>query len=490
MRKIILIKIMLITMALGADFTLSPDWHLNDLCEELELRGIVPKLPGVKPYSSDVLLAACKAYPHAFYARRVSRLIDRRSIPDVGWIYWTPGVWFGNRWDSRLREFGRMNLGVGGMHSDFTILGIYRLDSGYYYDPEYFGARWERIAGKADQVYLRWRKGDYYVQFGRDYLSYGLGVALSGAKPFEMAQAKFRLGKYVNLHWFIGQLDEYVEWAGTTKVIYNRFLAGHMWELSVGPANLSFSELMLFGGVGRRVEMYYMLPLFELHGEQLNHRWDDNTVWILNGKLLLPPVRLRGEIVIDDYQIEHETPGDREPTEAGLAAQVDYGLSFKKLFLTPTVRYELVLNRTFNQSKPWNRYLYEGKPLGAQLGNDFDKISAGIKLFGKDFGGNLDVFYIRKGEGRIDDPWTEPWLDDPNYKEPFPTGVVERKAGFSVDLFYDRGFYESKNFQSDFSVSLSLEYSRVANADHIEGKERNEWKIKFALGLVLFGKGF
>jgi len=74
-----------------------------------------------------------------------------------------------------------------------------------------------------------------------------------------------------------------------------------------------------------------------------------DTLWSFDMKVLVPPFRFRAEGVLDDFQIEHECPGDREPTEAGFAVQSDYSLMSKPVFLTQSVRYEMVLPRTFNQ---------------------------------------------------------------------------------------------------------------------------------------------
>ncbi len=472
------------TIAFCGDLTLMPDDFLNELAEDLELRGIIPAQPGYRPYSTTELLKAVSENPAVFYTPRTRRILNRIVVPDRAWFMWTPGVWYGSDWEKdKTTGYGRMKIGIGGIHKDFSLVGIYRLDSGWYYDPEYFGGRWERVSGKSDQVYLRWRKGDYSVQLGRDYLSYALGMCLSGKKPIEKIQVTFRFGKYFRTHWFIGQLDEYVDYADEEKIIYERYLAGHRIEISSGPFLFAFNELMLFGGVGRKIEFYYLLPLYTLHGEQLNHRWDDNTLWSVDLRFLMPPLSLWGEIMVDDFQIDRETTADREPMEFGFAFQTDYGLTFKNLFLTPNLRFELVTNRTYNQQHSWNRFLYENKSLGSEVGNDFHKFSVGTKIFSKNFGGKVNFFHLEKGEGRIDDEWITPWIEDPSWTESFPSGTIEIKNGTEISFFWDKNIYSHKNFSFDIDLRFDTKISSVRNAGHHKDKTRTEWEFKIDIGI-------
>ncbi len=474
--------------AFAADFTLTYDWHLNELLEELELRGDVSILRGYGPYFVSDVLSAAQAFPDAFWSARAARLCSPFS-QKAPFFLWTPGVWGDRRsWSDYTRSFGRMRLGFGGTRGGWSVVGIYRLDSGYYADPNYFGARWERVAGKADQVFIRWGGEDYFLQLGRDYFRFGLGMALSGRKPYERLLAGFRLGKRGQLVWSIGQLDEYVEFVDTTKIIYNRYLAYHRFELTFPWLQLAFNEMMLFGGVGRQVELYYLLPLYAFHGEQLNHKWDDNTLWSVDAKILLPPFRLRFEGVLDDYQIEHETPADREPPEYGFAVEADWALSSSRAFLTLWSRYEQVRNRTFNQIRPWNRYLYENKPLGPEYGNDYDQTSVGLRLLGAFYGGEAKLYYRRKGEGRIDDPWTEPWIDDPDWSEPFPSGVVEGRLGIDISLWADGLSWDLGRFSGQLAAGIAWRWEHITNANHQKGSLKDEWTIRFELESRFWGK--
>ena len=462
------------------DFTLLPDYNFDMLLDELELRGQIPILKSISPYTMRQMQFVIDSNSGDFWTEHTDRLLSPFGVRNNVFVIWTPGIWFRKRsYNDKFDEFGKMNFGIGGTYGKWSTTGIYRLDSGYYSNPNYFGARWERVAGKSDQVYVRWSGENTYFQIGKDYLKTGLGMLLSGNKPYERIQTEFNFGKHLNLFWFVGQLDDYVEYIDSVKNIYNRYISGHRASLRWRHFEIGFEELMIFGGIGRRMELYYMLPFYAFHGEQLNHRWDDNTLWSLDMKVLVPPFRFRAEGVLDDFQIEHECPGDREPTEAGFAVQSDYSLMSKPVFLTQSVRYEMVLPRTFNQEHQWNRYLYENQPLGAQLGNDYDKISTKTNLYGSFYGGYLELYHIRKGEGRIDDEWTTPWIDDPNWSEEFPTGIIEQRTGFEISLWFDGLNWDFQSFSGQFSIQSKFQFEKILNFENIDNNDENRWEFRF-----------
>jgi hypothetical protein len=64
-----------------------------------------------------------------------------------------------------------------------------------------------------------------------------------------------------------------------------------------------------------------------------------------------------------------------------------------------------------------------------------DKISlALIRWLNTRQNASLNLMYQRRGEGRFDSNWTEPWLDVDNYSEPFPTGIVEKKFSTALNF--------------------------------------------------------
>jgi hypothetical protein len=125
-------------------------------------------------------------------------------------------------------------------------------------------------------------------------------------------------------------------------------------------------------------------------------------------------------------------------------------------------QYERVNNWTFNQMHARNRYLNDGRPIGSALGNDYDLTSLRvIRWVRSDLQSSLKLSYYRQGEGRIDAPWTEPWVEvDGAYSEPFPTGVVQRTTTLALGV---KGFVVGRAF-----VDLEAGVDWVRNRDHVD----------------------
>ncbi len=473
-------------------FTLSPDWHQTELLQELELRGKLPILKSMYPYSVSDADAAYADDSTAFWCnnmRRICSIFETRER-GIGFL-WTPGVWGKAGEGISSKNYGKMRFGMWGTYANWHIFGSYRLDSGYYDEPDYVGMRWERAAGKSDQTYALWKNDFAYFKLGKDYLGFGRGMALSGAKPFERFAAGVKFGSHVGVDWSVGQLDEFWEQqTDGTRKIFNRYLAAHRGYVMFKHLEVGFSEYMLFGGEGRSIEMYYLLPLYIFHGEQLNHKWNDNTLWSIDAKFLLPPVRIAGEFIIDDLQIEDEYAGDREPPQFGYAVEASYGVTGERLFITPKLRYEMVRNRVFNQNIDFNRFVYENSPLGAQNGCDYDMLSLGTSITGKKWFGNAQIYHKRKGEGRVDDEWTEPWIDDPSWSENFPSGVVEKSLGFSLSAHANFLDWNYSKASGRFETGIFAKIENVENFEHNLGNKKNIWEIRLECEAQFWAKGF
>lgn len=484
------ILITTIVPAVAGDFTLTRDWHIYPLLEELELRGRIGILPGVKPYTVDE--AKNWISKDTLSATQWGWWVDHtlQPIVDSGcWFLLEPAVW-GRKKESERKasSFGAVRTGLGMATGRWSIYGGYRVDSGLYSDPDYYGMRWQRIAGKADQSYLLWNGGSVVFQAGRDYTWFGQGLALSGIYPYERFFGKFRIGKHIEMVWSMAQLDKYFEMRDTTKDVFSRYLAMHRIQLTFENIQLAFSEMVLYGGMGRNWEIYYMLPLYALHGEQMNHGLNDNALWSAQAKILFPPAKIELEGIVDDFQIENITPSDREPPEIGASGKFTVAIAEKLFFISASFSGECVTGWTYNQNLPYNRFLMDGKPLGSQDGNDYWKTGVGTRIIGPGLGCELFAYIKYKGECNIDDQWTEPWLN-PEWKFKFPSGVVEKQTGFSFDLWTGILPIAKWNLRGTTELSLSGYWEKVNNLDHIEGKKGNRWGIVWRI-CGQFGKGW
>ncbi|NIA30196.1 MAG: hypothetical protein GWP06_09825, partial [Actinobacteria bacterium] len=185
-------------------------------------------------------------------------------------------------------------------------------------------------------------------------------------------------------------------------------------------------------------DLAYLNPVLFYHGVQLNGAVAGNTVGSISFTLMPKQnVSLYGELLVDDIQIEKSGPGDLEPNEVGYIYGANLADPFGVLGLDVYGEYTRITNRTFNgQGGPWEKWLHRNQPIGHFLGNDFDRSLTGFSYWPSPrYRCALQYEKRRRGEGRIEKAFDTPWMNTPlgqNYSEPFPTGIVEESAVFSV----------------------------------------------------------
>jgi hypothetical protein len=240
--------------------------------------------------------------------------------------------------------------------------------------------------------------------------------------------------------------------------------------------NIGLFETIIFTGVHRGLDLAYLNPLLFYHSFQLNENSDENTFLGMDVSWYVAnQYKLFGQLMFDDYQIDNKELGDKEPNEIGYIFGF-HGVDILN-FCDIKAEYLKISNRTYNQNNPANRYLNRGGLIGNEFGPDGDRISFSMmKWFNNSQKVSLNVAYQRKGEGRYDDDWEEPWLDSSGeYSEPFPTGVAEKKLRASLEL---SGFLGSILF---FDIETGVE--KIKDSGHIDANDETIlfFSIKFAL---------
>ncbi|MEW5994127.1 MAG: capsule assembly Wzi family protein [Candidatus Zixiibacteriota bacterium] len=347
------------------------------------------------------------------------------------------------------------------------IYGNFVLDERRAEDPTYAGKKWRGLAGEVEEAFGYYETGPFSLTVGRFSSFWGprSSLVLSSRQAFDGFGYGFRWGRLV-LSYRLARLDGQNPDQDTTVQFENRYFAGHRLDFIFADwLQAGLFETVIFGGPGRQVDLFYLNPIIFFHAEQLNEGMNDNT--FLGFDFSLKPrygVKLYGQLVVDDFQVEHKNQGDQEPDQLGLLAglylaDIAPSLDFK-------TEYSRVDNWTFNQPYDRNRYLYRGQPIGGALGNDYDLYRASvIRWFSDELAASVNFLYTRQGEGSITDDWTTPWLlVTGDYNEPFPTGVVRKTTTAAVGA---KGFVFDHFF---FDVDVGVDW--VRNFAHQDGDNR------------------
>lgn len=391
---------------------------------------------------------------------------------------------------SRGEGFESIRGGV--MARPFERLFIYSsflLDERTADNPEYSGKKWRGLAGEVETAFMAYSGRNFDILFGRFGSFWGPAsqslVLSSTAKPMDACSFRLRWGK-LHFAYQLGKLNRLVGEADAKGIFENRYFAGHRIDLRLfDNLNIGLFETIIFGGAGRNLEFSYLNPLLFFHAVQLNEDVNDNTFLGLDICYYLGNrYKIFGQILIDDYQIDDKSQGDNEPDEVGFILGF-HSLDLFDLF-DLNAEYLRITNRTYNQNQKRNIYVNRGELIGHSFGPDGDRVSLSLdKWFEYKRKVSLNLSYQRKGEGRYDDEWNEPWFEvEGDYSEPFPTGVVEktwsgslRFAGFINDVvFLDlesgvRGVRDFAHVDGDnrtipfFSLRFSLLFSTLLSID-------------------------
>ena len=260
-----------------------------------------------------------------------------------------------------------------------------------------------------------------------------------------------------------------------------RFLSLHTIEWKMNEKlTLSFSESSIYSGENRSIEWQFFNPVIFWVPERENPSTGQANGFLYGGLNYIhsPSLSFWGELLIDDYQINHEVKGDLEPNEIGFLGGVEKtGWPFNASDLW--IEYTRIKNRTYQTPDISETYTHRGFPIGHYLGNDFDIIQlyySQTNLDGK-LKPYISLAYLRDGANGLDTPFDTPWEDstvtmETGYSEPFPTGPITyvtemelaadyrfRKDSFvNAGLFFQRKILQGKT-EEDFSFIIRLWFS-------------------------------
>jgi hypothetical protein len=365
--------------------------------------------------------------------------------------------------------------------SQISVQIAYRIESHLAHDISYDGKKWRNFAGYADLAVASYRGKKLSLDLGRRRTNWG--IARDGKTLMHSAQAMpvdglffgYKLSKYLSLHSTVAYLAPIGKDSlyATNHPTENRYFSAHAISVSpTGWLDLTFKESVIYGGAGRTLEPAYVTPLLWYHAEQLNSGIDDNTFLGMEAVVRFSH-KFAGyfEYLLDDMQIEKKGASDREPNEYGVIIGANL-FDFPGPTCSWEIEYTRVANRTYNQANPRNRYIQHNLPLGYPLGPDNQSLFVGYNNY---ITSQLSLAafyqYQQRGEGRIDSPWSTPWLDNPQYKEKFPSGVVEKSNAIGLELYYQKN--------GSWQCKLSGNFADITNDRNILGNGKKLWRFQY-----------
>jgi hypothetical protein len=325
-----------------------------------------------------------------------------------------------------------------------------RVDTRYDGDSLY-PAHPDRFArGRIEEAYARleWRYGS--VRFGRMLSNWGPFTdrsLLLSANPYSYDALEWQvhssLFEFRHLFAAFNQSPR----PSVSDNMAGRYFAAHALNLMLGRwGSFGILESMLFRRAEGFPDFQYLNPFSMYTVQNTNQEGSGNLMLGFQGNIHpgIEKLSLKGQLALDDIQVDNEAATDREPNHWG----VDAGIYWRDCLPLP-LRH--LVKAGYRRASEWmytvpddnmnngEGYTYLGKGLGFPK-NDGDDLWAGFSIIGEKYwAGSAVVSFDRNGEKNVSSRWrdsdtiTIPGLPYDYQNATFPSGTVERTVSFFLE---------------------------------------------------------
>ena len=279
--------------------------------------------------------------------------------------------------------------------------------------------------------------GQFGALLGRQSIFWGPGyggslIVSDNSPAFDMVFLKARFGP-VKAIAFSAVLDKMWSEHGDPPYRYlaNRYLSGHRIDWVVTDrVELGLSELILYGGEARNMELQYINPLLPYYASQWNSNKDDNV--LVSADFAVRPIdrlKVYGQFLVDDFNYT-----DHDPNALGYIAGVylsdPLGISGTDL----RAEYTRIDTWTYTHLETENQFTHYGWVMGHHLGPDADQLFIELsRMINVDARLKLTYAFERQGSRTVADRFR-----GEDYKRmKFPSGTVERQHSIGLQFLWE-----------------------------------------------------
>jgi hypothetical protein len=374
------------------------------------------------------------------------------------------------------RGFATGGLALHGRLGPLVVATHPYVDTRLKFDPDYFGKKDRFIAGRNAEAYLdaQWRFGGiFFGSLDRNWGPPMLQGLLLSASPYSYDHLVLALGtSRVQLQGLFTQLDDLPDTIGRPS---HRYFVAH--RLLVRPSQkttLALWEGSISAGPGRTLEPWFANIL----NLALLVEWDQNvsvnSMLGVDFESRLGTVKLFGELLADDFQVDRRAQTDSEPPQYGLTLGAQTALRG----ISWTVFYTRVANLTYRTDNPPEAL--ERRFVGlARSFADYDQLTLTASALATP--GLLlspEATLVRQGEGdfRLPYPPASAFRATPT----FLSGVVERTARVALGASWT---LRAWSLVGNGGVHF------VRNAGHVVGATDTRWVGSLAVNFRFHFQG-
>ena len=252
-----------------------------------------------------------------------------------------------------------------------------------------------------------------------------------------------------------------------------RFFAAHSLNVMFGKwATLGVFESFVFRRNDGFPDFQYVNPFSVYTVLNMNQEGDGNSMLGFQWKVRpgMENLSFKGQLLIDDFQVDRTTTGDQEPTHWGIDAEIFWRdclpIAQRHCFKAGYWRTsEWVYTVGDNNTADGQGYTYLEKGLGWPT-NDGDDLYAGFSIIGENFwAGTATIAYGRQGRNGVTGRWHD---SDPGNIEGlpfdyrsggFPSGIVQKTISLSLEAM---GYY-----RDSMDVRIGIVNQLIRNKNNI-----------------------
>lgn len=366
----------------------------------------------------------------------------------------------------------------------------------HYEDDTLYPAHCDRsIRGRMEEAFLEcfWRHG--FFRIGRSHRSWGpfpdRSLILStNPYSYDALEFQFHGGLFEFRHLFAPFSTHRASWDSDDGRTLNRYLTAHSLNLSFGRwVTVGITESVLFTRDKELPDLQYINPVSIYSLVNANQEGNGNLLFAFQWNIhpATEKISLRGQFVLDDFQMDDKVASDKEPAHWGL----DAGIFWYDPFCA-FIPFRHLIKMEYTHASPWlytvpdadaaggERYTYYGKSLGLSF-TDGSLLSLGAVVVPCRLGAyGFSVSYGQRGGNTERSSW-----QDRDYTAglPFDTNapVESRIAAGAQGYLYisnlasvclqgdlgavrNRGnrHSECRSFDPSIALELSLHFSGCA----------------------------
>jgi hypothetical protein len=334
-------------------------------------------------------------------------------------------------------------------YKQFIIRQVVDADSRYTDDPSYPWNKQRFATGRLSEAYLQYNWSHGFLRLGKLNRNWGPfpdHSLLLSSNPYSYDAVEFKIdASFFEFRDMFGVFPYATSGIDANGFQNSRFFAAHSLNFIMGKfGTAGISESVVFSKNTGAPDLTYINPITSYTIVRTDGESDANLMLAFEWNIhpILDNVSLKGQLLIDDIQVDNKGPGDQKPNHWGFDCTAS-GNRFLPLTIPHafTVEYQF-LSRwlyTISDGNTVNgqRYTYLGQSLGFPI-NDGDKINAQFTMMPNNrWTSDLGISYARKGQGRLSTPWND--LSDSSKA----LGIVPNTLGYRIEPQIPSGIVES-----------------------------------------------